>query len=73
MSRGGAERGGDTESKAGSRLWAVSTEPDTGLEVKNCEIMTWAEIRRLTDQTTQAPLKWHKLKKKKKEISENIE
>ena len=30
MSRGGAEREGDTESEAGSRLRAVSTEPDAG-------------------------------------------
>ena len=34
------EREGDTESEAGSRLQAVSTEPDAGLEPKNCEIMT---------------------------------
>ena len=27
------EREGDTESKAGSRLQAVSTEPDAGLEL----------------------------------------
>ena len=40
MSEGGAEREGDTESKAGSRLRAVSTEPDTGLELTNCEIMS---------------------------------
>ena len=40
MSGLGAERDGDTESKAGSRLQAVSTEPDTGLELTNCEIMT---------------------------------
>ena len=40
MSRGGAERRGDTESEAGSRLRAVSTEPDAGLELTNCEIMT---------------------------------
>ena len=40
MSRGGAEREGDTESEAGSRLRAVSTEPDVGLEPMNCEIMT---------------------------------
>ena len=40
MSRGGAERGGDTESEAGSRLPAVSTEPDVGLEPTNREIMT---------------------------------
>ena len=40
MSRGGAEREGDTESEAGSRLRAVSTEPDEGLELPNREIMT---------------------------------
>ena len=31
---------GDTESEAGSRLRAVSTEPDAGLELTNHEIMT---------------------------------
>ena len=40
MSRGGAEREGDTESKAGSRLPAVSTDPDARLELTNREIMT---------------------------------
>ena len=40
MSRRGAEREGDTESKAGSRLQAVSTEPDVGLELVNHKIMT---------------------------------
>ena len=40
MNRGEAEREGDTESEAGSRLRAVSTEPDAGLELTNCEIMT---------------------------------
>ena len=40
MSRGGAERGGDTESEAGSRLRAVSTEPDVGLDLSSREIMT---------------------------------
>ena len=40
MSRGGAEREGDTEFQAGSRLRAVSTEPDAGLELSSCEIMT---------------------------------
>ena len=39
-SKGGAEREGDTESEAGSKLRAVSTEPDVGLEPTNCEIMT---------------------------------
>ena len=51
-----AEREGDTETEAGSRLWAVSTEPDVGLELINREIMTWAEVGRLTDYwTTQVP------------------
>ena len=40
MNGGGAEREGDTESEAGSRLRAVSTESDTGLELTNCEITT---------------------------------
>ena len=39
-SGGKAEREGDTESKTGSRLWAVSTEQDVGLEPMNREIMT---------------------------------
>ena len=40
--RGGAERerDRDTESEAGSRLRAVGTEPDTGLELTNRETMT---------------------------------
>ena len=40
MSGGGAEREGDTESEAGSRLRAVSTEANVGLELKNGELMT---------------------------------
>ena len=40
MSWGGAEREGDTESEAASRLQAVSTEPDVRLELMDCEIMT---------------------------------
>ena len=36
----GAEREGNRESEAGSRLQAVSTEPDAVLEPTNCEIMT---------------------------------
>ena len=31
-----------------STLCTVSTEPDTGLKLTNCEIMTQAKIRRLT-------------------------
>ena len=34
------EREEDTESKAGSRPQAVSTEPDAGLELTNSENMT---------------------------------
>ena len=40
MKRGGAEREGDTESETGSRPRAVSTEPDAGLELTECKIMT---------------------------------
>ena len=40
MSTGGVEREGDTESEAGSRLRAVSTEPDAGLELMDHETMT---------------------------------
>ena len=49
VSEGGAEREGDTESEAGSRLWAVITEPDMGLELGNREITTWAAVEHLTD------------------------
>ena len=40
MSRGGAEREGDTELEAGCRLQAVGTEPEVGLELTDREIMT---------------------------------
>ena len=50
MNGRGAEREGDTESKAGSRLRAVSTEPDAGLEPTDREIVTWAEVRPLTHE-----------------------
>ena len=39
-SRGAAEREGDTESEAGSRLRAVSTELNVGVELTNRKIMT---------------------------------
>ena len=52
---GEGQREEDTESEAGSRLWAVSTEPDTGLELMDHKIMTWAEVRCPTDWATQAP------------------
>ena len=40
MNGGGSGREGDTESEAGSRLRAVSTEPDAGLEPTDGEIVT---------------------------------
>ena len=52
---GGTESEGDTESEAGSRLWAVSTEPDAGLEPMNCEMVTWAEVGHSTNWATQGP------------------
>ena len=36
---GEGQREGDTESKVGSRLPAVSTDPDVGPELRDCEIM----------------------------------
>ena len=53
---GEGQREGDTEFETGSRLWAVSTELDAGLQPTDREITTWAEVRRLTDRATQAPL-----------------
>ena len=45
----GAETEGATESEAGSRLRAVSTEPEAGLELTDREIMTRAEVRHLAE------------------------
>ena len=56
MSGGGAGREGDTESKASFMLWAVSTEPNLRLELKDCETMSWADVGHLTDWATQAHL-----------------
>ncbi|GAB5577268.1 beta-galactosidase-1-like protein 2 [Prionailurus iriomotensis] len=39
MNGGGAEREGDTESETGSRLRAISPEPDVGLELTDREIV----------------------------------
>ena len=49
MGEGQREREEDTELEAASRLRAVSTGPDVGLELTNREIMTRAEVRRPTD------------------------
>ena len=40
VSGGGAEKEGDTDSEAGSRLQAVSTEPDARLKPTKHEIMS---------------------------------
>ena len=42
--------------EAGSRLRAVGTEPDAGLELTNREITTLAEVGRSTDGAPRAPL-----------------
>ena len=52
---GEGQREGDTESETASRLWAVSIEPEAGLELTDREITTWAEVGRSTDWATQAP------------------
>ena len=60
MNGGGAEREGDTESETGSRLLAISPEPDAGLELTDREIVTWlkSDVTWLqsVDCATQAPL-----------------
>ena len=58
--QGRREKEGDTESEIGSRLWAVSTEFDTGLEPVDRDIMTWAKVRRSTDWAAQVP-HWQKV------------
>ena len=40
MSKWGRGRKRETEPETGSRLRAISTEPDEGLKLVNCEIMT---------------------------------
>ena len=49
MSGGGAEREVDRKCEAGSRLCAVSTEPNVGLKLTDLETMTGAEVGHLTD------------------------
>ena len=62
---GGAEREGDTESKAGSRLRAISTERDAGLKLTNRKIVTWAEVGCPTDWAAQVPLMKYIILKRK--------
>ena len=56
MSGGGAEGEVDTDSEAGSRVWAISTVPVAGLKLMNHEIMTCAEVRGLTNWAIPVPL-----------------
>ena len=58
MSGEGEEREREAQNlkPQGSRLWAVSREPYAGLELRNGEIMTWADSDRLTHWATQVPL-----------------
>ena len=49
----GRDRG---EQRIQSGLCADSRESDAGLELTSHEIMTWAEIQRLTNLATQGPL-----------------
>ena len=44
MNGGGAKREGDTEPEAGSRLRAISPEPDAGLELTDCKILSWLKL-----------------------------
>ena len=57
MNRGGAEREGDTESETGSRLRAISPEPDAGRGAQTHRLRDrdLTEVGRLTDCATQAP------------------
>ena len=50
---GGAEREGVQRIQNG--LCVDSRQLDAGLELMNCEIMTWAEVGSLTNWATQAP------------------
>ena len=49
----GRERKGEREYQVNSEL--ISTEPDAGLDLTNCEIMTWAETKSRMLQSTEPP------------------
>ena len=59
MNGGGAEREGDTESETGSRLLAISPEPDAGLELTDREIMTWLKLDAYPTAPPRRPLIIH--------------
>ena len=48
-SRGEVEGGGTEDPKAGSTLTTESREPDAGLHLENCEIITRAQVGHATD------------------------
>ena len=53
---GGAEQEGDTDSEAGSRLWAVSTEPNPGLELTSRAMRSWPKRKLKSEaQLTEPP------------------
>ena len=58
MCRGGAEREGDTESESGSRLWAVSTQPDMVLELTNCWDHDLRQSQTLLTEPPRCSRKW---------------
>ena len=63
----GRDRERETESTAGSRLWAVTTESDAGCRLMNHKIRTWAEVGRLTNWVTQAP-QWLSFQEKEEAV-----
>ena len=52
---GEGQRERETQSPKQAPGSELSAEPDVGLELTDCEIMTWAKAGRLTDWATQAP------------------
>ena len=53
---GEGQRERETQNPKQAPGWAVSTEPDVGLELMDRDIMTWAEVGHLTHWATQALL-----------------
>ena len=53
------ETAGEGQRRRAQRIWsglcADSREPDAGLELTNCEMVTWAEVGGLTDWAFQVP------------------
>ena len=49
MSMGGAEREEETQNPKQAPGSELSAEPDTGLKLTDCEIMTGVEVGHLTD------------------------